>query len=119
MKLVYNVKNTSSSNFNLVFQIANLEQNLGLTKVTTVQQMSFPVIMSGKDSLIRSQTGSGKTIAYALPIVESLQKIRPKLQRSDGVRAVVVVPTRELALQTYECFVKLVKVISLSKLTFT
>lgn len=82
-----------------------------MTKVTTVQRLSYPVIMSGKDTLVRSQTGSGKTIAYALPIVETLQKIRPKLQRSDGVRAVVVVPTRELALQTYECFVKLLKVL--------
>lgn len=89
--------------------IANLEKNLGMSKVTTVQKMSFPVIMSGKDTLVRSQTGSGKTIAYALPIVESLQSIRPKLQRSHGVQAVVIVPTRELALQTYECFVKLVK----------
>lgn len=89
--------------------IANLEKNMGMTKMTTVQQLSFPVIMSGKDCLVRSQTGSGKTIAYALPIVESLQGIRPKLQRSDGVHAVVIVPTRELALQTFECFVKLVK----------
>ncbi|XP_034232632.1 probable ATP-dependent RNA helicase DDX31 [Thrips palmi] len=89
--------------------IANLEKNMGMSKVTTVQRLSYPVIMSGKDTLVRSQTGSGKTIAYALPIVETLQKIRPKLQRSDGVRAVVIVPTRELALQTYECFVKLLK----------
>lgn len=89
--------------------IANLEKNMGMTKVTTVQRLSFPVILSGKDTLVRSQTGSGKTIAYALPIVETLQKIRPKLQRSDGVRAIVVVPTRELALQTYECFVKLLR----------
>ncbi|KAK3911609.1 putative ATP-dependent RNA helicase DDX31 [Frankliniella fusca] len=89
--------------------VANLEKNLGMTKVTTVQKMSFPVIMSGKDTLVRSQTGSGKTIAYALPIVESLQSIRPKLQRSDGVQAIIIVPTRELALQTYECFIKLVK----------
>lgn len=66
--------------------------------------------MSGKDALIRSQTGSGKTLAYAIPIIESLQKIRPKISRSDGVKALIVLPTRELALQTYECFLKLVKV---------
>lgn len=68
------------------------------------------MILSGKDALIRSQTGSGKTLAYALPIVEALQVVRPKISRADGVRAVVVVPTRELALQTYEWFIKLVKV---------
>lgn len=58
----------------------------------------------------RSQTGSGKTLAYALPIIEGLQAIRPKLNRHDGLRVIVVVPTRELAVQTYELFVKLVKV---------
>lgn len=79
--------------------------------MTTVQQKAIPIILSGKDSLIRSQTGSGKTLAYALPIVEALQKIRPKLTRSSGLNALVIVPTRELALQTYECFLKLIKVI--------
>lgn len=61
-------------------------------------------------SINRSQTGSGKTLAYALPIIEGLQAIRPKINRHDGIRAVIVVPTRELAVQTYELFVKLVKV---------
>lgn len=91
------------------YSISNLEQNMGITKTTTVQQRAIPVILSGKDVLIRSQTGSGKTLAYALPIVETLQRIRPKLMRNSGLRALVVVPTRELALQTYECFLKLVK----------
>nr|CAD7594109.1 unnamed protein product [Timema genevievae] len=75
----------------------------------TVQQKSIPVVLSGRDALIRSQTGSGKTLAYALPIVEALQRVRPKVCRADGIRAVVVVPTRELALQSYEVFIKLVK----------
>lgn len=91
------------------FMISNLEQNMGKTKMTTVQQKAIPQIFSIKDVLIRSQTGSGKTLAYALPIVELLHKIRPKLNRNSGLSALVVVPTRELALQTYECFIKLVK----------
>lgn len=81
-----------------------------ITDLTTVQQMAIPEIMSGKDVLVRSQTGSGKTLAYAIPIIESLHKIRPKLTRDSGLKVLVVVPTRELALQTYECFLKLVKV---------
>nr|CAD7444470.1 unnamed protein product [Timema bartmani] len=89
--------------------VSNLKQNLGLEKLTTVQQKSIPVVLSGRDALIRSQTGSGKTLAYALPIVEALQRVRPKVCRADGIRAVVVVPTRELALQSYEVFIKLVK----------
>lgn len=91
------------------FTVSNLDQNLNLQKLTVVQQKALPVILSGKDALIRSQTGSGKTLTYALPIVEALQAVRPKISRADGVRAIVVVPTRELALQTYEWFVKLVK----------
>ncbi|XP_076232375.1 ATP-dependent DNA helicase DDX31 isoform X2 [Calliopsis andreniformis] len=91
------------------FTISNLEQNMQITKMTIVQQKAIPQILSGKDILIRSQTGSGKTLAYALPIVESLHKIRPKLDRKSGLRALIVVPTRELALQTYECFLKLIK----------
>lgn len=90
------------------YAVSNLEQNMKITNMTTVQQKAIPVIMSGKDVLIRSQTGSGKTLAYALPIVESLQRIRPKLMRNSGLKALVVVPTRELALQTYECFRQLV-----------
>lgn len=91
-------------------QISNLEQNMHITKMTTVQQKAIPEIFSARNVLIRSQTGSGKTLAYALPIVELLHKIRPKLSRNSGLSALVVVPTRELALQTYECFIKLVKV---------
>ncbi|XP_066999198.2 ATP-dependent DNA helicase DDX31 [Anabrus simplex] len=90
------------------FSVSNL-QSLGLNQLTTVQQKAIPVILEGNDALVRSQTGSGKTLAYALPIVEALQKIRPELTRTDGVHALVVVPTRELALQTYEWFIKLVK----------
>lgn len=56
---------------------------------------------------IRSQTGSGKTLAYAVPILNALQSINPKVQRNDGVQAVIIVPTRELALQTHELFGKI------------
>lgn len=91
------------------FAISNLEQNMSITEMTIVQQKAIPRILSGKDVLIRSQTGSGKTLAYALPIVEFLHKIRPKLNRNSGLKALIVVPTRELALQTYECFLKLIK----------
>ncbi|XP_015607952.1 probable ATP-dependent RNA helicase CG8611 [Cephus cinctus] len=91
------------------FTVSNLEQNMQITKMTTVQQKAIPQILSGQDVLVRSQTGSGKTLAYAIPIIETLHKIRPKLTRDSGLRALVVVPTRELALQTYECFLKLIK----------
>lgn len=56
---------------------------------------------------IRSQTGSGKTLAYALPIMNALLNIEPRLQRQDGVQVIIVVPTRELAIQTHELFGKI------------
>lgn len=94
----------------MFIKVKNLEDSFGVTKLTTVQKLALPVLLSGQDALVRSQTGSGKTLAYAVPIVEALHKRRPKLTRADGIIAVVVLPTRELALQTYECFVKLIKV---------
>ncbi|KAI4457465.1 rna helicase [Holotrichia oblita] len=56
---------------------------------------------------IRSQTGSGKTLAYAVPILDALQSISPRIKRTDGVQALIVLPTRELALQTHELFNKI------------
>ena len=92
------------------YAVSNLEQNMSITTMTTVQKKAIPVILSGSDVLVRSQTGSGKTLTYGIPIIEKLQSIKPNLQRSDGLKALIVVPTRELALQTYECFLKLIKV---------
>ncbi|XP_065364249.1 probable ATP-dependent RNA helicase CG8611 [Calliphora vicina] len=89
--------------------VKNLFDLLGISQLTTVQQKCVPKALEGKDLLVRSQTGSGKTLAYALPVVEKLQAIRPKITRDCGILAMVIVPTRELAIQTYELFLKLVK----------
>ncbi|KAF6198101.1 hypothetical protein GE061_007848 [Apolygus lucorum] len=89
--------------------VGNLEQLFSIKNMTVVQKKALPELMAGKDGLIRSQTGSGKTLAYAIPIMHSLQAITPKLNRKDGVKALIVLPTRELALQTYECFTKLMR----------
>uniref|UniRef100_A0A8C5APW8 ATP-dependent RNA helicase n=1 Tax=Gadus morhua TaxID=8049 RepID=A0A8C5APW8_GADMO len=65
--------------------------------------------MSGRDAVVRSQTGSGKTLSYGIPIVQSLQAVLPKIQRADGPLALILVPTRELAQQSFQIFQKLVK----------
>ena len=64
-----------------------------------LQLKAIPTVLAGKDALIKSQTGSGKTLAYALPIIHKLQEREPKIQRTDGLFALVVVPTRELVIQ--------------------
>ncbi|XP_043913856.1 probable ATP-dependent RNA helicase DDX31 [Protopterus annectens] len=88
---------------------ATLLNVLKLTAMTSVQKQAIPILSEGKDALVRSQTGSGKTLAYGIPLVQSLQKRQPKIQRSDGPYAVIVVPTRELALQTFGAIQKLLK----------
>lgn len=81
--------------------------DMGLSSMTNVQSKAIPVILANKDVLVKSQTGSGKTLAYAVPILQKLQDIRPKISRSDGTFVLVIVPTRELAIQSFEWFQKL------------
>lgn len=67
------------------------------TQPTPVQQEAIPAILKGKDLVGIAQTGSGKTAAYVLPVLEMLQKKAPLQNRF--ARVLVLVPTRELALQ--------------------
>ncbi|XP_029366876.1 probable ATP-dependent RNA helicase DDX31 isoform X2 [Echeneis naucrates] len=89
--------------------VATLNKVLNITTLTSVQKQTIPALLSGRDAVVRSQTGSGKTLSYAVPLVQSLQSVRPKVTRSDGPLAVIIVPTRELALQTFQTFQKLLK----------
>ncbi|KAM3911348.1 ATP-dependent DNA helicase DDX31 [Leptodactylus fuscus] len=77
--------------------------------MTSVQKMTIPALLSGRDAMVRSQTGSGKTLAYGVPLVQRLQGVAPKIQRSDGPYALILVPTRELALQSFTIIQKLLK----------
>jgi ATP-dependent RNA helicase RhlE len=69
----------------------------GYTVPTPVQVQAIPVILGGRDLLAGAQTGTGKTAAFVLPMLQTLHKSRPGGPRR--VRGLVVVPTRELALQ--------------------
>ncbi|CAG9802546.1 unnamed protein product [Chironomus riparius] len=105
---VFTIDSVDSLNIHQ-FSIKNLKEVLNFHKLTHVQQRAIPSALDGKDLLIRSATGSGKTLCYALVIVEKLQKITPKLTRNQGIHALVIVPTRELCVQTFEVFQKLCK----------
>ncbi|XP_075938632.1 ATP-dependent DNA helicase DDX31 [Anarhichas minor] len=89
--------------------VATLNKVLNVSTVTSVQKQTIPVLLAGRDAVVRSQTGSGKTLSYAIPVVQSLQAVQQKVCRSDGPLAVVIVPTRELAQQTFQIFQKLLK----------
>ncbi len=74
-------------------------KGLGLTTPTACQSLAIPAIMSGKNVIIKSETGSGKTLAYLLPLVSLMSTIDPKVTRDMGTLAIVIAPTRELAVQ--------------------
>lgn len=84
------------------FLVSNLKSNLKIDVMTEIQRKAIPIVLSGRDALIKSQTGSGKTLTYAVPILHKLQEITPKISRDHGCYALVIVPTRELAIQTFE-----------------
>ncbi|KAK4786461.1 hypothetical protein SAY86_003150 [Trapa natans] len=84
-----------------------LKERLGFEVPTQVQAQAIPVVLTGRHVLVNAATGTGKTIAYLAPIIHQLQKIDPRIQRSDGTFALVIVPTRELCMQVYEILQKL------------
>ncbi|WP_299984633.1 DEAD/DEAH box helicase [uncultured Pontibacter sp.] len=79
---------------------------LGFRKPTDIQFKAIPPIMKGEDVLAIAQTGTGKTAAFAIPVLDKLQ-YQINRRRSDGIKCVVMVPTRELALQITEVFEEL------------
>ena len=81
----------------------------GFKHPTHVQKLSIPKLMQGKDALIKSETGSGKTLTYLLPIVTRLGEQKTRIQRKQGTRAIILLPTRELCVQIYEVLEQVLK----------
>ena len=84
---------------------ANLVSN-GFFEPTPVQRESIPPALEGRDVVATAQTGTGKTLAFLLPLIQSLSK--PEGKPAPGIQAVILAPTRELALQIEEVARKLV-----------
>lgn len=78
-------------------------RNTGYETPTPIQQATIPLVLEGKDVLGCAQTGTGKTAAFALPILQRLKALPPK-RNAKVIRSLVLSPTRELALQTWENF---------------
>jgi len=77
--------------------IVQAMNDLGFTTPTPIQKQAIPLILSGKDLIATAQTGTGKTAAFVLPIIESFNKERTL--RGKRIRALILTPTRELAVQ--------------------
>jgi len=79
---------------------------LGYTEATLVQESAIPLALSGKDILAQARTGSGKTSAYCLPVIQKIilsKELLPNNSKErNNVRAIILVPTRELADQVYK-----------------
>jgi ATP-dependent RNA helicase RhlE len=82
--------------FSLSPPLLKAVEALGYTEPTPIQERAIPVVLAGRDLMAAAQTGTGKTAAFALPLLERLLQ-NPVRQRSP--RALVLVPTRELAAQ--------------------
>src|SRR5664279_2148744 len=89
------------SELGLSAEILKAIDKLGFEKAAPIQAEAIPVLMSGRDVVGQSQTGSGKTAAFAIPAIE---KTDPNLK---AVQVLILCPTRELAVQVAEEFHKL------------
>ena len=89
------------SDFKLRPQLLQAVTELTYDDPTPIQKRAIPVVLEGRDVMAAAQTGTGKTAAFALPILERLMR-SPSLQRSP--RALILVPTRELATQVNDSF---------------
>ncbi|WP_178987803.1 DEAD/DEAH box helicase [Winogradskyella schleiferi] len=76
----------------------------GYVDPTLVQQRSIPLVLEGKDVIVSAQTGTGKTAAFALPILQQLFDKQDAPKKGKKIRALIVSPTRELAVQIQQNF---------------
>ena len=81
---------------------------MGFKRPTNIQFKSIPSIMKGEDVLAIAQTGTGKTAAFAIPLIDMIHREKSS-KRSYGIKCIVMVPTRELAMQIGEVFEKLAR----------
>lgn len=84
-------------------------KELGFKKPTDIQYKSISHILKGEDVFAIAQTGTGKTGAYALPIINAIQLRKKQETRPDGIKCIVLVPSHELALQQEKFFAAVAK----------
>lgn len=85
-------------NLNISEVIIRALNEMGFEEPTPIQAESIPVAMSGSDMIGQAQTGTGKTAAYGIPVLEKILKAEP----SKDIQTVILSPTRELAMQVAE-----------------
>jgi ATP-dependent RNA helicase RhlE len=99
-------------NLSLIAPILRAVQEEGYTHPTPIQQQAIPVVLNHRDILGCAQTGTGKTAAFAIPVLQLLSENPTKGQRH--IRTLILTPTRELAIQINESFAAYGKHLSLN-----
>lgn len=97
------MKNTTFADFNLGSETLNSITDMGFEEPTPIQQQTIPLLMEGKDLVGQAQTGTGKTAAFGIPLVERIDT------NNQSVQALVMCPTRELAIQVTNELIKIGK----------
>ena len=92
------------SDLNLLKNIQQALTEEGYESPTPIQQQAIPIILEGTDLVGCAQTGTGKTAAFAIPIINTLHRIVGSSAKKKLIRTLVVTPTRELAIQIDESF---------------
>lgn len=85
------MESNSFASLPLISEILSVVQELGFTRLTPIQEQSIPLLLAGKDVVGRSQTGSGKTAAFGIPILQNLNL------KQRTAQALILCPTRELS----------------------
>ncbi|XP_027316556.1 nucleolar RNA helicase 2 [Anas platyrhynchos] len=102
------------SNFPLSKNTINLLKARGVTYLFPVQAKTFQPIYDGKDLIAQARTGTGKTFSFAIPLIEKLQSVTQDERRGRSPKVLVLVPTRELAIQVARDFKHLTKKLSVA-----
>jgi ATP-dependent RNA helicase RhlE len=89
----------------------------GYINATPIQEQAIPLVLSGRDLIGCAQTGTGKTAAFAIPIIHQLHRIVGSSKKAKEIRALIVTPTRELAVQIGQSFDTYGKYTNLTQLT--
>ncbi|MBN1604495.1 MAG: DEAD/DEAH box helicase [Chitinispirillaceae bacterium] len=94
------------SDYNISGTIKDNLKQLGFIRPTDIQFKAIPPVLRGEDVLAVAQTGTGKTAAFAIPVIDKIHQYKTS-KRSTGIKCIVMVPTRELALQIGGVFTSL------------
>lgn len=103
-------------NLNITAPILKALESEGYTNPTPIQERAIPLILDQKDLLGCAQTGTGKTAAFAIPILQLLSERPDQVDSKKNIKALILTPTRELAIQIEESFTAYGKFLNLKHL---